>query len=84
MHSQVAPNPPWPQDVVARWPWMGLRGHEPIKAVQGILTALKVSPDPPWPQDGAASWPWSGLWGHAPPKAVQGISTGHMSHLTAL
>ena len=94
-HSQVAPDPPRPQDRAAMWPWMGLRGHEPIKAVQGMITDhfkpsssplghSQVAPDPPRPQDGAARWPWSGIWGHAPPKAVQGMITDHLSHLAAL
>ena len=32
-HSQVSPDPPWPQDGAARQPWLGLLGHAPAKAV---------------------------------------------------
>ena len=37
-HFLVAPVPPRPQDGAARWPWSGLRGHSPTKAVQRIST----------------------------------------------
>ena len=91
-----APDPPWTQDGVVWWPWTGLRGHEAIKAVQGMIDHLpcdpsisplghsQVAPDPPRPQHGVAWWPWTGLQGHEPFKAVQEISTDHLSPLAAL
>ena len=50
-HSQVAPDPPRPQDEATRWPWLELRGHKPTITVQGMisyhlshLAALYVTP----------------------------------------
>ena len=50
-YSQVAADPPWPQDQAARRPWSGLWGHSPAKAVQEIiknhvryLAAFQVTP----------------------------------------
>ena len=90
-HSQVAPDPPWPQDGAAMvgvagsctnqtYPGVDYRLFEPSSIPLGHS---QVASDPPWSQDCPGSH-WLGFQGNSPAKAVQGISTDYLSHLAAL